>query len=111
MVRLLAAAVLGALLASACDEGQPQKTPGHASIVKQCIKDGGDEKTCNCAADRTEDLLKTGVIDEDMFRVLVLEAEGKAEESEKLLDAMSIDKKFAQSTAVGEAKLSCGTVG
>ena len=101
-------AVGGALLGlGACGEAAKPKTPEHAALVKYCKTDGGNQKTCECAADKTDELLAQNVISPEMYKALVLEAQGKVEESEAIIEAMNIHEQFAQVTAVGDAKMSC----
>lgn len=104
MIRLIAMATVGVIAFSACGEAG---TPEHAALVGFCRSDGGKQPACTCAADRTVQLFKDNRISPDMFRALVLEAEGKADEAEAILQTMSIDEKFAQVTAIGEAKAGC----
>ena len=104
MMRIALAGCLALLAGSACGEAG---TPEHAALVRFCQSDGGKKQACTCAADKTEQLLKDNAISPDMFRALVLEAQGKPDESDAILEAMSIDEKFAQVTAIGEAKASC----
>lgn len=98
---------LGVLGLGACGEAAKPKTPEHAALVKYCKTDGGNDKTCECAADKTDELLTQNVISPEMYKALVLEAEGKTEESEAIIEGMNIHEQFAQVTAVGEAKISC----
>ena len=95
----------------ACGEASRAKTPEHAALVKYCKSDGGQLKTCECAADKTDELLAQNMISPEMYKALVLEAQGKAEESEAIIEAMNIHEQFAQVTAVGEAKMSCDSGG
>jgi hypothetical protein len=105
----IGAGLLAALAASGCGPASKPKTPEHIALVKYCKSDGGQDKACECAADKTDALLEASVISPDMYRALVLEAEGKAEESDALMDAMTIHEKFAQVTAVGDAKVACAS--
>jgi hypothetical protein len=103
-----AVAVGVALLGFAgCGEAAKPKTPEHAALVKYCKTDGGNQKTCECAADKTDELLAQNVISPEMYKALVLEAQGKTEESEAIIEAMNIHEQFGQVTAVGDAKMSC----
>jgi hypothetical protein len=104
MIRIAVTACVAALAGSACGEAG---TPEHAALVRFCQSDGGKKQVCTCAADKTEQLLKDNAISPEMFRALVLEAQGKADESDAILETMSIDEKFAQVTAIGEAKAEC----
>lgn len=91
----------------ACGEAQKPKTPEHIALVTYCKSDGGKEAACECAADKTDQLLSENVISPEMYKALVLQAQGKAEESDAIMEAMDIHQKFAQVTAVGDANASC----
>jgi hypothetical protein len=105
MIRIALAAGLAALATSACGESG---TPEHVALVRFCQSDsGGTRQACICAADKLEQLHKDNAISPEMFRALVLEAQGKPDQSDAILEAMTIDEKFAQVTAVGEARASC----
>jgi hypothetical protein len=105
MIRIGAALVIAISAVSAC--GGATNTAEHAALVKFCESGGGKRQVCSCAADRTEQLVKEAAISSDMFRALVLEAQGRAEEADAILESMSIDEKFRQVAAIGEAKVSC----
>jgi hypothetical protein len=78
-----------ALLATACGAAGG----GKGAIVAKCIKDGESQKVCQCMADKVEK-----AVDKDVFRAMVMEAEGKVEESQKLLESLPMEK---QMTAMG----------
>jgi hypothetical protein len=105
-MRLLALGV--ALLGlAACGEASKPKTAEHVALVKYCKSDGGKQKDCECAADKTEELLAQNVISQDMYKALVLEAQGKIEESQAIIESMDVHQQFGQVTAVGDAKMAC----
>jgi hypothetical protein len=106
-MRFLVAAGVALLGIAGCGEAAKPKTPEHAALVKYCKSDGGNAKTCECAVDKTDELLAQNVISPKMYEALVLEAQGKTEESEAIIEAMNIHEQFAQVTAVGDAKMSC----
>ena len=103
MIRTMSSMALVCLLTSCGDAGAGE----HAALVEFCQSDGAQKPVCVCAADKIEALLKQKTISSDMFRALLLEAQGKPEESDEILADMTIDEKFAQVTAIGEARASC----
>jgi hypothetical protein len=103
-------ALLGAAAAlglAACGEASKPKTAEHVALVKYCKSDGGKEKDCECAADKTDELLEQNLITPKMYEALVLQAQGKIEESDAIMETMDIHQKFAQVTAVGDASAAC----
>jgi hypothetical protein len=94
---------LACLTGSCSDAGSSE----HAALVKFCQSDGAKAAICTCAADKIEGLLEQKAISSEMFRALVLEAQGKPEDSDAILADMTIDEKFTQVTAIGEARASC----
>ena len=52
-------------------------------------------------------LLAQDVITPKMYEALVLQAQGKIEESDAIMETMDIHQKFAQVTAVGDASAAC----
>jgi hypothetical protein len=105
--RAVGGALLGLGALGACGEAAKPKTAEHAALVKYCKSDGGAQKACECAADKTDELLAGNVISPEMYKALVLEAQGKTEESEAIIEKMDIHQQFSQVTAVGDAKISC----
>ena len=79
------------------------------ALVKYCKSDGGNQKDCECVADKTDELLAQDVITPKMYEALVLQAQGKIEESDAIMEAMDIHQKFAQVTAVGDANAACAS--
>jgi hypothetical protein len=108
-MRLIAfgAALVGFALLGACGEAQKPKTPEHIALVKYCESDGGKAKACECATDKMEELLAQNTISADMYKALVLEAQGKIEESQAIIEKMDVHQQFGQVTAVGDAKMAC----
>jgi hypothetical protein len=103
----LVAAGLVLILAASCGPKEEPKSPEHAALLKVC-KDGGTPETaCTCIADKTDELLKEEKISPEMYRALVLQAEGKVDESNAIMETMDIHQKFAQVTAVGEVNAAC----
>jgi hypothetical protein len=84
-----------ALLATACGAAGG----GKGAIVAKCVKDDGmTQKQCQCMADKLEKN-----VDKDVFRAIVLEAEGKTAESEKLMNSLSMEKQMTAMTAAFSA--------
>jgi hypothetical protein len=103
-----AVAVGVALLGIAgCGEAAKPKTPEHLALVSACKSDGGKQKDCECVAGKTDELLASESITPDMYKALVLQAQGKVEESDAIMEKMDIHEKFAQVTAVGDANAAC----
>jgi hypothetical protein len=96
-----------ALSLAACGEASKPKTPEHVALVKYCKSDGGKQKDCECVADKTDELLAQDLITPKMYEALVLQAQGKIEESDAIMEAMDIHQKFAQVTAAGDANAAC----
>jgi len=91
---LAAAAVL---LLAACGAGG-----GKAAMVKSCVKEGEDKKTCECVATELE---KNA--DKDVFKALVLQSQGKNEEAEKIMNALPMEKQFSAASAAMGAMMKC----
>jgi hypothetical protein len=89
MIRMVVGVAAAALLAAACGAAGG----GKGVLVAQCVKEGQPQKQCQCMADKVEK-----AVDKDVFRAMVLEAEGKVEESEKLMASLPMEK---QMTAMG----------
>ncbi len=101
-MRVVIWAVAAAGLAlSACSGGG-----GKAALVEACVNDGQEKKTCDCMADEFEQKL-----DKDVFNALVLGAQGKDEEAEKILSELPMEKQFSVATAAMEATMKCGLGG
>jgi len=91
---LAAAAVL---MLTACGAGG-----GKAAMVKSCVKEGEDKKTCECVATELE---KNA--DKDVFKALVLQSQGKNEEAEKIMNALPMEKQFSAASAAMGAMMKC----
>ena len=93
MTRVSLAAVAVLVLAAGCSEGGA----GKEAWIKQCAKGGDDRKTCTCVAD---DLQKN--LDHQAFKAMLLDAEGKPEEANRIRDKMPVDSsKEAGQVAAG----------
>src|SRR5262249_28046674 len=77
MKKILAMTAI-ALLAAACGDAG-----GKSAMVSKCVKQGQTQKTCECIVDKTEKN-----VDKDVFRAMMLDAEGKTEESQKLMQSL-----------------------
>ena len=97
MTKVLMAAA-AALLVSACGVGG-----GKSVYVAACVKEKqGDQKTCQCIGDKLEKTL-----DPQMFQAVTLQAEGKAEEADKIISKIPDEKKFTGAMAAAGAAMSC----
>ena len=97
MKRILAVTAL-ALLATACGD-----VGGKSALVSKCVKEGQTQKVCDCIVDKVEKS-----VDKDVFRALVLDAQGKSAESEKLMQSLPAEK---QMSALGAfSALECATI-
>lgn len=92
---LAAAAVLMAASCGAAGGGK-------AAMVKSCVKEGEDKKTCECVATELE---KNA--DKDVFKALVLQSQGKNEEAEKIMNALPMEKQFSAASAAMGAMMKC----
>jgi hypothetical protein len=84
MKKILAMAAI-ALLAAACGD-----SGGKGAMVSKCVKQGQSQKTCECIVDKTEKN-----VDKDVFRAMMLDAEGKTEESQKLMQSLPAEKQMS----------------
>lgn len=75
---------------------------GKAAMVKSCVKEGEDKKTCECVATELE---KNA--DKDVFKALVLQSQGKNEEAEKIMNALPMEKQFSAASAAMGAMMKC----
>lgn len=74
-----------ALLATACGAAG-----GKGTLVAKCVKEGQSQKQCDCMIGKIEK-----AVDKDVFRAMVMEAEGKVEESQKLLQSLPMEKQMS----------------
>lgn len=94
------AAGAAALLASAC-------TPdGKGVLVQSCVKDGQDQKTCDCIATAMQKNM-----DPQLFQAAVLQAQGKNDEAEKVAKAVSADKAMESASKAMAPMLQCAMGG
>lgn len=91
-------AAAAALLASACGAAGGDK----AAFVNGCVKEGEKKETCECVATEFEKS-----IDKDAFHALALQAQGKAEEADKIMSALPMDKQIAMATVMMGAMMKC----
>ncbi|HVY87773.1 MAG TPA: hypothetical protein VG942_02840 [Hyphomonadaceae bacterium] len=73
-----------ALLAAACGDN------GKTAMVNKCVKEGQSQKVCDCIVAKMEKS-----VDKDVFRAMTLDAEGKTEESEKLMKSLPAEKQMS----------------
>ena len=98
MYRIVMAAVAATMLASACSVAGGDK----AAFIAGCVKEGDDKKTCECAGNEFEKAL-----DKDAFHAMALQAQGKSEEADKIMNALPMDKQIAMATAAMGAMMKC----
>ena len=98
MARILMAAAAAAVLASACGAVGGDKQ----AFIDGCVKGGDDKKTCECVGTEFE---KT--IDKQAFHAMALQAAGKAEEADKIINALPLDKQMAMATAAMGVMMKC----
>jgi len=105
MVRLTIVAVM--LLAAGCAPSQPPPSEDHVRLAKACVAGGGDKAHCECEATKVDDLLASGSIDPEVAQALILQAEGKEDEADKIMLGVEYRKRFEQPSLVAEEKLKC----
>lgn len=99
-MRLMMFAVAAAGLAvSACGGAGG----GKSELVEACVADGEDKAQCECIATELE-----ANLDEDVFRAMVLGAQGKEAEAEEIMNDMPMDKQFSVATGAMAAMMKCG---
>lgn len=98
MFRIVMGAAAAALLASACSAAGGDKT----AFVNGCVKEGEKKETCECVATEFEKS-----IDKDAFHAMALQAQGKTEEADKIMNALPMDKQIAMATVVMGAMMKC----
>jgi hypothetical protein len=91
---ILAAAA--ALALAACQD------KATVAMVKGCMNDGYEEKTCNCLAKESK-----ATMDKDAYAAMGLIAQGKEDEANALMEKMPIDKKFSVATGIVQAMDKC----
>jgi hypothetical protein len=79
--------VAGLLLLAGCG---PQLSREEQLIAADCEADGGAAAGCVCMAQRAADEL-----DPDVFRAMVLAAEGREAEAETLLESLPVDRQMS----------------
>ncbi len=92
------AAAGAALLASACSGAGGDK----AAFIAGCVKEGETQKTCECVGAEFEKSL-----DKNIFHAMALQASGKGEEADKIVNALPADKQMSMATAAMGAMMKC----
>lgn len=100
---VLMAVVAAGLTVSGCDAIGLGGGGDKAELVKACVADGEEQKTCDCVADELE---KT--VDKDAFKAMVLGAQGKDAEAEAIMEGLSMEKQFSVATGAMGAMAKCG---
>lgn len=76
---------------------------GKAAMVKSCVDDGTNQKTCECIATELEEKL-----DKDVFDALVLGAQGRDEAAKVALEKLPANQQFSVVTTTMGAAMKCG---
>lgn len=105
MVRFTIVAAM--LLAAGCAPSQPPPSEGHVRMAKACVAGGGEKAHCECEATKVDELLASNSIDPEVAQALILQAEGKEDEADKVMLSVEYTKRFEQSALVAEEKLKC----
>lgn len=98
------------LLAAACGESKPPPTAEHTQLIKACVSGGGDQTHCECQATKLDELVAAKEIDPAVYRMMILQAEGKDEEAEAAYSALDYSQALQPATA-GEAMAACDAGG
>lgn len=75
---------------------------GKSAMVSKCVEGGEDRKVCTCVADEMEKTL-----DKEIFQAMLLEAEGKSEEAQKIMSALPLGKQLGAATGMMGVMAKC----
>jgi hypothetical protein len=75
---------------------------GKSAMVTKCVDGGEDRKVCTCVADEMEKTL-----DKEIFQAMLLEAEGKSEEAQKIMSALPLGKQLSAATGMMGVMAKC----
>jgi hypothetical protein len=89
---------IAALAVAAC--GQLDSNAAKTTMIENCVGSGQDKAFCTCVVDETE---KSA--DPEVFKAMLLDAQGKVEEAQKIMEALPKAKQF-ESAMVRPASLS-----
>lgn len=92
-------AVLAFALLAACS----QNDEGRKAIADRCVADGGTDEVCKCLADESAKRL-----DQDMFDIVVLGAQGDDKETEIQIGELAKDRQIIFSAKVEGVRRGCG---
>jgi len=107
MVRFLTLSAM-ALALAACGDNKPAASAEHAQFAKACVAGGTDQAHCECQATKLDGLLAAAEIKPEVYKVLILQAEGKDDEAEAAYLALAYEDRL-QPVHAGEAMASCDT--
>lgn len=99
MLRTIAICV-AALTLSGCGGG------GKAVIIDTCMEEGDSKEDCVCLAQVLEENLSPRA-----FEAMVLQAQGKDEEAEKVTDSLGMTEALSIASAMIEVMSECGVSG
>lgn len=99
MKRMMVAGVAMTILLTACGGG-------NNAFVAACVKQGEDQKTCECASAEMQKNL-----DPQMYKAITLAAEGKDEESQKIMQSLPMDKAMGGAMAMMGVAQKCNLKG
>ncbi len=68
---------------------------GASAMIKKCVDDGEDRKTCTCMVTEMEKTL-----DKEVFGAMVLQAEGKEDEAQKIMSNLPLNKQLGAATGM-----------
>lgn len=107
MVRFLTLPAM-ALALVACGESKPAASAEHVQFAKACVAGGTDQAHCECQATKLDELLTAQEIRPEVYKVLILQSEGKDDEAEAAYLALPYEDRL-QPVHAGEAMASCDT--
>ncbi len=108
MARVLALAAMG-LAVAACGESEPPPSPEHMKLAKLCVDGGGDQAHCECQATKVDELLAAGEINPRIQKALILSAQGKEDEADRIMLSLPYNERFEHPSLVAARQLECET--
>lgn len=102
--------LMAMLFVAACGESKPPLSAEHTQMTKACVAGGGDQTHCECQATKLDELLAAQEIDPAVYRMMILQAEGKDDEAEAAYNALDYSQALQPATA-GEAMTTCDVAG
>jgi hypothetical protein len=80
-----------ALFMAACGAAPNAKS----AMIKKCVEGGETEAICTCVATEMETTLEP-----EIFKAMTLEAEGKSEEAQKIMQSLPLGKQLGAATGM-----------